>query len=594
MSDKETLQKLIDDLKTKKFRDGEAKGLLSAIQQEQTKALQPVLEQMAKEIGMNLKKELGEAIKNIKIDIPKIEIPPIDVKVPDINIPEIKLPQINIPPIKIPEIKVPEQTTVFPSKFKVDADKTNPVPVILTNTKGDVYSISEFMPAGGGKQVRQYQEADTASLITGLAALAEGDSDTLFPLQMGSGVSDRALRVVHASDSAVSVSGSFTIAEGTIVQTKQVSGAVDSVIVNSFLTPIDANQISGSAWSVSVIGSTVSQGVTILNGEGLARDSWLVSDITNSTRTVIINPDGLPYSGDNPLPITGSLTPGATYYASDAIGSQNIVQFGGANLSKGLNETDDGVLRVVQMTDSVDSVNVVNSSLPVYQLSGSADSIATQAQGLNETNAGVLRVVQMTDSINSVNVVSSINLEIHQISGSADSVYITGSSGSTYVVGDDLADAADTGGAPVKIGGIARQANPTAVSAGDRVAASFDDLGRQLITPYQVRDLMATAYVTITTGIETALLAGVASTFLDPIHIICANESGAAVNLDFRTGTAGTVMFSVTVPANATAGFVPVVPIPQTEVQQAWTVQNDGTDVSNTTVNVAGLFVKNI
>ena len=41
--------------------------------------------------------------------------------------------------------------------------------------------------------------------------------------------------------------------------------------------------------------------------------------------------------------------------------------------------------------------------------------------------------------------------------------------------------------------GIARTTNPTAVADGADVSASFDKVGRQLVWPFQVRDLIATA-----------------------------------------------------------------------------------------------------
>ena len=140
--------------------------------------------------------------------------------------------------------------------------------------------------------------------------------------------------------------------------------------------------------------------------------------------------------------------------------------------------------------------------------------------------------------------------------------------------------------------GFSRTTNPTAIADGGAIHASFDDLGRQVITPYQVRDLVSTAYLALATGTETALFAGAASTFHDVVQIVCANTSDAVVDLDFRSGTGGAVLFSITVPADNTAGFIPAVPFPQTELAQAWTV--DMADITGTTVNISALFIKNI
>src|SRR3990167_9208285 len=228
MSHKQDLQKIIDDLKTKKFRDGEAKGLMSSIQQEQTAALRPVLESMAKTMAEKMAEHFTAGIGNVKIDVPKSEPTQVSVNVPDIHIPDIRVPEprvtVNVPPIKIPEIRVPEQKVSFPSVFKIDNDRANPLPVILTDSKNRTYSIEQFVTGGGGKVNKQYQEADTASLITGIPAMAE-QADVLYPLQLGLGVADRALRVVQAADSSSSVNISLSNALDVV----QVSGSVDSI-----------------------------------------------------------------------------------------------------------------------------------------------------------------------------------------------------------------------------------------------------------------------------------------------------------------------------------------------------------------------------
>ena len=110
-----------------------------------------------------------------------------------------------------------------------------------------------------------------------------------------------------------------------------------------------------------------------------------------------------------------------------------------------------------------------------------------------------------------------------------------------------------TGSAPVKIGGIVRTTNPTATLDGDRVSASFDSLGRQLVTHYQVRYLVKTAYVQLSNGTETTLLAGAAGAFFDLVSITCANTSSAAlgaatdVDIDIRDATGGGVVASIVV-----------------------------------------------
>jgi hypothetical protein len=209
-----------------------------------------------------------------------------------------------------------------------------------------------------------------------------------------------------------------------------------------------------------------------------------------------------------------------------------------------------------------------------------------------------------------------------QASGAIDSVFITGASGtlaanivdstgvgysgsnplpitiasgaltSTVVVGSVVADVADDGSAPLKIGGIARTANPTAVAGGDTVSSTHDDLGRQITRPLQVRDLMATAYVSLTTGTETTLLAAGAGTYLDLVYLMGTNNSDAAVTVDIRGITGGNIVTSIRIPANGTAGVSLPVPIPQDETGNTWSC--DLPDITGTTVTVSALFSKEI
>lgn len=158
--------------------------------------------------------------------------------------------------------------------------------------------------------------------------------------------------------------------------------------------------------------------------------------------------------------------------------------------------------------------------------------------------------------------------------------------------GDVAADAADSGN-PTKIGGVARTANPTAVASGDRVNASFDDLGRLLVWPFQVRDLIATASASLSTGTETTLLAGGgAGVFHDLLEVTASNNSGAAQVVSIRDGTAGGVVRTITAEANKTVSLRFPIPVVQNTAAAAWTVDMD--DVTGTTITIDALFIKNV
>ena len=305
----------------------------------------------------------------------------------------------------------------------------------------------------------------------------------------------------------------------------------------------------------------------------------------------LVNADGNYYNSDNPLPITGSITttPGATFYASDAIGSVNIVQVGGSAVVVGTGYQDNA-LRVVHATDAVASVNIVSNiaALDVKQVSGSMDSVNLMQTLGNPTVVGTgyqdnaLRVVNATDAITSVNIVSSVAL----------TATVSGSLSSSVAVGPVVADAVDDGNAPVQMGGIARTANPTAVAGGDVVKMSMDDLGRQITRPVQVRDLIATAYATLTNGTETTLASAVSGNYLDLIYVLGANNSSVAVQVDIRPVTAGNVVMTLMIPANGTAGVALPVPLPQSDPNNNWTA--DMGDITGTTVYLSALFSKEI
>jgi len=171
-------------------------------------------------------------------------------------------------------------------------------------------------------------------------------------------------------------------------------------------------------------------------------------------------------------------------------------------------------------------------------------------------------------------------------------VTVTASITSTQVVGPVASDVADTGNAPVKEGGIARTANPTPVANGDVVSATYDDVGRKVVWPYQVRDLVQTAYATLSNGTETTLLTGAASTLHDLVEISLANTSSVAVQVDVRSATAAGIVKTFEVPPTTTVGATYTLPIPQDIAADTWTA--DMPDITGTTVLVAATFIKNV
>ena len=220
-------------------------------------------------------------------------------------------------------------------------------------------------------------------------------------------------------------------------------------------------------------------------------------------------------------------------------------------------------------SDTVASVNLISSiTQPVSQVSGAVDSINIASQAVT------LEIKQVSGAVDSINIASqAVTLEIKQVSGAVNSTYITGAVDSFFAY-------------------EVMTTNKTAKSDGADIRPKTDDLGRQVMRNIQVRDLIATAYVSITNGTETTLKSGVTGAFLDLIYILGANDSDSAVRVDIRAVTGGNIATSIVIPASGTSGVSLPVPIPQDATGNNWTV--DMPDITGTTVTLSALFSQEI
>jgi len=350
---------------------------------------------------------------------------------------------------------------------------------------------------------------------------------------------------------------------------------------------------------------------------------------SGSSSISLVNADGTYYNSDNPLPVSFaasasqpvSQVSGALWsteshtYAIDATGAWEQVR---TNTGVAV-----GAMRVVQASDSVSSVSIASNiaSLDVIQTSGSISSVNVNQINGNTIVVGTgyqdnaLRVVNATDAITSVNLTQTLGsatvvgtgyqdnalrvvhatdavMSVNVVSTITQNVSVTGGTGTVAVVGDLSPGAANVNSPPVRAGGVAVQTNPAAIADGSIVNFSADKLGRQLSRPVQVRELIATAYSSITTGTEVTLITAAAATYLDLIYVMGTNNSDAAVTVDIRSVVAGNIQTSIRIPANGTAGVALPVPIPQDATGNAWTA--DLPDITGTTVTLSALFSKEV
>jgi len=116
---------------------------------------------------------------------------------------------------------------------------------------------------------------------------------------------------------------------------------------------------------------------------------------------------------------------------------------------------------------------------------------------------------------------------------------------------------------------------PTAATASNLTQALSDKYGRQVVIPGTVRDLVGTQTTTISSSTsETTIVTAAASVFNDLTAITVSNTSATATRVDFRDTTAGSVLFSIYIPAGDVRGVAFQRPVPQTSVNTNWTAQS--------------------
>lgn len=159
------------------------------------------------------------------------------------------------------------------------------------------------------------------------------------------------------------------------------------------------------------------------------------------------------------------------------------------------------------------------------------------------------------------------------------------------VLGNVAHGAADSGN-PLKVGGKARITNPAAVTDAQRVDASFDDLGRQIVVVGQSRDLIGRQTTTITNSTaETTIVTAIASTFCDIAQLVITNASATAFTATLKDSTAGTTVGIFDIAANGGIVITFARPLNQTTVNNNWTIT---LSVNTVTVHILAVFDKNV
>jgi hypothetical protein len=157
------------------------------------------------------------------------------------------------------------------------------------------------------------------------------------------------------------------------------------------------------------------------------------------------------------------------------------------------------------------------------------------------------------------------------------------------VEGDTASGVADANN-PVKVGGLAKSAQPTGVADGQRVAALYDLLGRNIVAG-SIRNLKANIYTSLSTTGETQLIPAISTAFNDVYGAILSNQSGSTIQVTLRDSTGGSTQCVLEVPAFDTRGFMMVesAALKQTAENTVWT----GQPSLATSISITLLYVKN-
>lgn len=245
----------------------------------------------------------------------------------------------------------------------------------------------------------------------------------------------------------------------------------------------------------------------------------------------------------------------------------NITQFGGAAVPIGAG-VEATAVRVTLPTDGTGVVGITGAALTALQLidnivSGAGVNV-TQVNGEAidvgaGTEAAAIRVTLPTDGTGKVLAAQSGTWTEANSASITTAVQImddwdNAASDGASVSGDVAHDSGDAG-EPVKIGGKALTAVPTAVTANDRVNAQFDVYGRQVMIN-ALREMKGAQHTTITSSTsETTVVTADATYKLDAYAVWCTNTSATATEVSFKDSTAGTTRFMISVPANDMRGF---------------------------------------
>jgi hypothetical protein len=423
------------------------------------------------------------------------------------------------------------------------------------------------------------------AVTTSLASYTNGQVDPLSLTTTG-------LLRVDGSNVTQPISGSITVSGTTTV-----SGTVTANQGGTW-TVQPGNTANTTAWLVTGTGGTFPVTGTVTANQG---GTWSINNVSGTVSL----PTGAATSANQPSAATsGSTSSGQTGTVAMGFTTTGAPTYTTAQTNP-LSLTTAGALRVdgSAVTQPV-SGTFWQATQPV---SGTVTVTQGTAANLNATVTGTVAATQ--SGTWTVQPGNTANTTAWLVTGTGGTFPVTGTfwqttqpvsgtvtanqGGAPWSVNGDTASGVADANNPVKIGGVARTSNPTAVSNGNRVNASFDKLGK-LIAVGAIRDVKGVQKTSISVTTETTVVtAGGAGVFNDVYAIIVTNTSATGVSVDFKDATAGTTRMTLYAPATDTRGFT--VPVDSAMVQAV--AANNWTATASAAVSslqITVLYVSNL
>lgn len=292
----------------------------------------------------------------------------------------------------------------------------------------------------------------------------------------------------------------------------------------------------------------------------------------------------VPVSAANPLPVTGGGGGGAVTIANGADVALGSTTDAKSTATDGTAATGISLLKEISfMEQNPASRAVTNAGTFLVQAAQSG----TWTVGLT---AGQSLAANQSVNVSQINAVTP--LMGNGVTGTGSQRTTNASDNSAIANWGHGATGASVPTGAQYHGTRGTTALPSAVTDGQTVGVQSDKFGRQAVVLNAVRDLVSdqTTSLSNTTAEITIVTLGSTGIFNDLTNITAANTGASATEVTFRDATAGSVRYTLFVPAGDTRGIIFPSTMKQTTSANNWTAQ---CATATTAMKISVGFVQN-